>query len=505
MSFQNNAQVGLRIAFFASSSIKPPRLPADCLEDIFKYLSDDTDSLYSCLLVNKLWCQIVIRILWKNPWNLNSKPKYNRITSWACITRTLISLIPDTSKQILKRNGVEIPPLIVSSQLSSPIYNYLGFCKSLSLKEIHRVRREFLDLIPMSNIEKVHKEDLVEKEIYKLFLERCYSLKYLQLLDVPLTDCPGATTSLSRLCELECNANISSKTFLELSKICQHIQIININPCDKDNKGLATLIKSQKSLKELKLQCSYRDFKVPLISNAISTLSDTLICIRLIKNICISPTTLRYLSNIKTLELDLSETQSSYDILQSINLPNLEILDVKFDEVTPFYIYTNLISTTKNSLKKININHWCSVLNEEISPYLHSIINQCSKSLQYVTIWCSQHVFLDIKQLLISCNNLKTIIFETLDENDYEDEYDNGRMILDLLGKSAPCNLIDLRFNGKWNFDVTDLHKFLEIWKRRKTSLSLRVDIYPFTLSRECINLIDKHREDGILKSFSWC
>ncbi|CAG8724982.1 10862_t:CDS:1 [Dentiscutata erythropus] len=489
------------------NSIKPypcsqnlsPQLPADCLEDIFNYLSDDTNSLFSCLLVNKLCCQIVIRILWRNPWDLDLKLKYKRVNSWTRITRTLISLISDTSRQSLKRNGVEIQPL---TQLSSPRCNYLAFCKSLSLKGIHRVRREILDLIPLSNIERAHKEDLVEKEIYKSFLERCYSLKYLQLLDVPLIDCPGATSSLSNLYELECNADISSKTFLELSKICHHIQIININLCDNDNKGLATLIKSQKHLKELKIQSPYRDFKVPLISNAITTLSGSLICIRLINNICILPQTLHYLPNIKVLELDLTESQSSYDYLKSVNLPNLEILDVKFDEVTPFYIYTNLISTTKNSLKKININHWCTVLPEEIQPYLHSIIKNCNKSLQYVTIWSSRHVILDIKQLLISCDSLKTIIFESLNEND---DYNNGKEILRLLGKFASHDLIELRFNGKWNFDVMDLLEFLEIWKHRKTSLSLRFDIYPFTLSRECINLIDKYRENGILKSFSWC
>ncbi|RIB21293.1 hypothetical protein C2G38_2140724 [Gigaspora rosea] len=487
---------------FSFSQNLSPQLPADCLEDIFNYLSDDTDSLYSCLLVNKLCCRIVIRILWRNPWDLDLKLKYKRVTSWTRITRTLISLISDTSRQKLKRNGIEIQPL---TQLSSPIYNYLEFCRSLSLKGIYRVRREILDLIPISNIEKAHKEDLVEKEIYKLFLEKCYSLKYLQLLDIPLKDCPGAITSLSNLYELECNSNISPMTFLELSKICHQIQIININPCDNDNKGLATLIKSQKHLKELKIQCSYRDFKVPLISNAITTLSNTLICIRLIKNICLLPQTLHYLPNIKILELDLSETQSSYDYLKSLNLPNLEILDIKFDEITPFYIYTDLISTTKNSLQKININHWCTVLPEEIQPYLHSIIKYCNKSLQYVTIWNSRQVTLIIKQLLISCDNLKSIIFETLDEIDDDDDYDNGKEILKLLGKFAPRDLIDLRFNGKWNFEVMDLLEFLEIWKHRKTPLSLHIDIYPFTLSRECISLIDKYRENGIIKSFSWC
>ncbi len=34
----------------------PCQLPADCLNDIFKYLEDEMAFLHSCLLVNRLWC-----------------------------------------------------------------------------------------------------------------------------------------------------------------------------------------------------------------------------------------------------------------------------------------------------------------------------------------------------------------------------------------------------------------------------------------------------------------
>ena len=47
--------------------------PTDCLNDIFEYLEKDKFSLHSCLLVNRLWCEVAVRILWNNPWNF----KYN--------------------------------------------------------------------------------------------------------------------------------------------------------------------------------------------------------------------------------------------------------------------------------------------------------------------------------------------------------------------------------------------------------------------------------------------
>jgi hypothetical protein len=42
------------------------QLPADCLNEIFEHLADDKFVIYSCLTVNRLWCEIAVRILWRN-------------------------------------------------------------------------------------------------------------------------------------------------------------------------------------------------------------------------------------------------------------------------------------------------------------------------------------------------------------------------------------------------------------------------------------------------------
>ena len=41
------------------------KLNVDCLILLFNELQTDKNSLYSCLLVNKEWCKIVVPILWK--------------------------------------------------------------------------------------------------------------------------------------------------------------------------------------------------------------------------------------------------------------------------------------------------------------------------------------------------------------------------------------------------------------------------------------------------------
>ena len=83
------------------------QLHTDCLYKIFEDLEDDKVTLLSCLLVNRLWCEVSVRILWREIRNYN----------------TLIACLPNESKEILSKNG------IITSTLASPTFNYPSFCK----------------------------------------------------------------------------------------------------------------------------------------------------------------------------------------------------------------------------------------------------------------------------------------------------------------------------------------------------------------------------------------
>ena len=74
---------------------KMAQLPSDCLNDIFEYLEDDKVTLYSCILVNRLWCKVSVRILWRSDRVYNNRTYY-----------TLISCLPNESKEILSKNGI---------------------------------------------------------------------------------------------------------------------------------------------------------------------------------------------------------------------------------------------------------------------------------------------------------------------------------------------------------------------------------------------------------------
>src|SRR2546430_10655550 len=97
------------------------QLPADCLNEIFEYLEDYPFTSYSCILVNRFWCEVSVRIFWRNAENYS-------ISNFS----TLIACLPNESKEILKENGIIISTLTSKS----PIFNYASFCKDLSINRV---------------------------------------------------------------------------------------------------------------------------------------------------------------------------------------------------------------------------------------------------------------------------------------------------------------------------------------------------------------------------------
>src|SRR3954454_20218687 len=96
----------------------------DCLRIIFNDLKEHSASLYSCILVNRFWCQVGVQILWKNPYDTfqrNSK-LYN----------VIIHLLPTSSKQLLIDNNVTLPDF--SNQ---PLFNFVSFSSRISSNFIY--------------------------------------------------------------------------------------------------------------------------------------------------------------------------------------------------------------------------------------------------------------------------------------------------------------------------------------------------------------------------------
>src|ERR1044072_6889334 len=90
------------------------QLPVDCLNEIFEYLEEDKVTLRSCLLVNRFWCEVSVRILWRGIRNYN----------------TLVTCLPNDSKEILTKIGI-------ITIFKPPMFNYASYCKVLSIGQVY--------------------------------------------------------------------------------------------------------------------------------------------------------------------------------------------------------------------------------------------------------------------------------------------------------------------------------------------------------------------------------
>src|SRR5581483_5475017 len=159
-------------------------LPADCLNEIFENLEEDKITLHSCLLVNRLWCEVSVGILWKDIWSFIYSAPYhahNRRKESAVLS-TLIACLPSESKELLRKNKI-----FIATPTSKTLFNYATFCKVLSINKIGRMVSDTFKTNPKCGSHHL----MITEEIIKLFMNQISSLKKLTYklgsfhLDVP--------------------------------------------------------------------------------------------------------------------------------------------------------------------------------------------------------------------------------------------------------------------------------------------------------------------------------
>src|SRR5579871_1430436 len=106
------------------------RLNKDILFLIFEELQDDSKTLFSCLMVNRLWCETVIPVLWRNPWRYDIK--HRNKSSLYCI---IIFYLTANIKEVLTRQGVKLPP----TSYKSLLFDYLSLCRSMNINVINEI------------------------------------------------------------------------------------------------------------------------------------------------------------------------------------------------------------------------------------------------------------------------------------------------------------------------------------------------------------------------------
>src|SRR5260363_69665 len=97
------------------------KLPTECFFKIFNNLQDDYKSLYSCLLVSRLWCRIIIPILWS---------KIDKLNDIRLINICLLTLTAEEQSLL-------IPFKFHLPTYQKPLFNYTSYITSIDANDLY--------------------------------------------------------------------------------------------------------------------------------------------------------------------------------------------------------------------------------------------------------------------------------------------------------------------------------------------------------------------------------
>jgi len=330
------------------------KLNRDVLYLIFEELQDDINTLYSCISINKTWCETIIPILWRNPLKYDLKNKKKKF-----LLNIIISHLPDELKKNLKKSLKNKKIDFFTNSYQRLLFDYISFCKHLNLIIIQR----------MICIEYKMKR-IIMNEVVNLFINGNTKFTHLyipQEFDYQIHLISGAKNCFSAIEFLSCSTCINNNILIGLAEICRSIKNLRIVIVFKKNNNheIVRLIEAQRKLFDIDL--SY-DFY---------TLDETL------KN-----------------------------SLMNLSLPYLQILKVKG---VPIRVLIGLIENTSGSLIEVQLYYEDrdDINNERI---IQAIYQNCP-NLKHLQVMLLNSNILELEKLLIKCQYLNVLYLICLTPN----------------------------------------------------------------------------------------
>ncbi|RGB39190.1 hypothetical protein C1646_754858 [Rhizophagus diaphanus] len=110
----------------ACSKLFSGDLPPELLNEVIQNLHYDYKTLHSCILVNRLWCRLVIPLLWEDPFSKDYPKNYHFIEIY-------LSKLKEDDKTKFNEYGIKFDLLH-----SNTLFNYPSFIKYLDTNKIWR-------------------------------------------------------------------------------------------------------------------------------------------------------------------------------------------------------------------------------------------------------------------------------------------------------------------------------------------------------------------------------
>ncbi|GBB91479.1 hypothetical protein RclHR1_01880010 [Rhizophagus clarus] len=465
------------------------RLSFDCLTEIFSYLENDKISLFSCLLVNRDWCNVAVRILWKDSSNYSPK--------------TLRTLMTCLINENMTKNKINLPFPIPKL----PMFNYASFCRILSVHEIQSKFKLFVH-----SPEQYTKTQNILTGIFRLFMREITSLKKLDISpcdDLPImtfTSFPGAKNCLRNITELQCYSSINSEFFYHLTQYCHYIQSLSVEFRDNiiSNELKEFLFSIQNNLKYFNIiQANKSPDLTELVSSFTPKLYNTVYEFHLnIENVSFS--FISNFMNLQELEIELYDGTDVFEIITTFIFPHLKILKIDSFSVNIDLAIKFLENNGKN-LEEFTFGEISGICNN----YINLAIAKFCINLKKLCTGFKNNELETLKIVLTSCKLLETIKI-WLGDVDLLSE----KVALEMIGNYSPKNLnrIELLYYHQ-SYDTKkllpeELDLFFINWSKRTSYLPITIFIKRFDLTEsldtdnENLNIIGKYMKLNVIEKF---
>ncbi|CAG8447477.1 13955_t:CDS:2 [Funneliformis mosseae] len=457
--------------------------PELCLEQIFRELDNNVETLYSCILVNRLWFTLAVPELWKNPFvtMCSGNPKRH-----GSLIDVYISCLPKNVRDNIY-SGTTRPPIfnyvkylrciviapicksvnrwIVSKKVEElPFFKYLRVtCKRMITRDYERVIVEILCDYFISCSTRIDEVDLSFR-LFNLFANpnlsriKTFKCSVMYLPDLMETGIVKSATKIAN--------NIR---FLEIRFFCSYNDYSS-DTMNSPVNDVIDLIESQKNLQHILLQCTPVEFPTLLIS--ICTHIKTLTSIDLYKIAFGCGLPLQYfakLENLQHLKLiwcnftgssDINVDDSSFQRLKSITI-NTTNIQVDLLEI--------LIRQARDSIRVLEIRNFRN---------LRELIYSCRKYCTLLTkliLSINQGTLLSIISMVTTCRKLEEIHIydESMQEGGFYMPMDlNCTLTADeficQLGMALPETVHTIRFLMDWFYNSSSLDTFFKQCNARK-------------------------------------
>ncbi|CAB4435816.1 unnamed protein product [Rhizophagus irregularis] len=293
---------------------------------IIQYFRKDISTLYSCILVNRLWCRLTIPLLWEDPFSLPTQ-------NYRCI-KTYFCFLNEDDKARFNEYGIND-----NLFLTNPLFNYPSFIKYLDISKIcHSIEYWVDTLVDKSDNRLGH---LVYRLLFEVFIEnegnlhsfevvhpRSYGYNYFNDNIYLILQNPNLIYDIRNLTfHIYNNDLYQNIAFLEfLYSNCKSISSIvikfptyriDINNYSLIENHLSQLIISQNNLKKISFE-SFVNLYNPLLTLKNSNCSNTL------------NTIIFYFIDFKNIISILQEVFDQLNVLESIHILYCDSLNSDF-------------------------------------------------------------------------------------------------------------------------------------------------------------------------------